>query len=100
MGGGAADSDLYHPLVTTHEGATVNYVYARHTCSIRWKGSVVRLTEGEVWDALDPFVKENIGFFLPSPPLVRTSGRKPVRADARPVEQATRAPGEKRKTVR
>lgn len=54
-------------------------------------GLIVRLTEGEPWAADDPFVKAKPDLFGSFPErLRRTVPPKPM------VEQATKAPGEKR----
>jgi len=47
--------------------------------------------EGEAWDADDPLVKANQALFSDEPVVVHSSTGK------RQVEQATAAPGEKRK---
>jgi hypothetical protein len=55
-------------------------------------GRPVLITAGERWEASDPFVKRHAGAFTaPDPDDIRTSVAKPSR-----VEQATKAPGEKR----
>lgn len=80
----------------------MSYVYAKSSTSVRWEGGVVRLVEGEVWDATDPLVRARSELFGHAPSLVRnTTGREVRRRRAdRPVERATRAPGEKRGPVR
>ena len=61
-------------------------------------GVIVRIVEGEPWDIDDPFVKARPELFDDTPKVVRTTRSKSaVRA---PVEQATAAPGETRKTTR
>lgn len=66
-------------------------VFATDDCSVRWDGGVVRLSKSQPWDASDPFVRANPGFFSADPSLVART--RPYRA---PVEQASAAPGEKR----
>lgn len=70
-------------------------VYATAATSVRWRGGIVRLAEGDAWDADDPFVRSNPGFFAEDPTKVHHS-----RGAEAPVEQATAAPGEKRSTRR
>lgn len=55
-------------------------------------GGIHRLEEGVPWDADDPVVKAHPDAFAGSPTKVMTSGRGMV-----VVEQATAAPGEKRR---
>lgn len=66
-------------------------VIAAQTCSSRDPntGLIVRLIEGQAWDADDPFVKARPQLFR----FTETSSRSTV-------EQATKAPGEKRETRR
>ncbi len=74
------------------------YAFAASTCALRWEGQTVRLVEGEVWDASDPLVKARPDLFTDAAPRVRNSTGKPVKAVRKQVvEQATRAPGEKRR---
>jgi hypothetical protein len=65
-------------------------VYANSTCTTTDPntGLIVRLTEGEPWAADDPFVNARPGFFAESPLNIRRT--------APPIEQASKAPGEKR----
>lgn len=63
-----------------------NLVYATATC---WASETVFLTEGEPWDAADPFVRSHPGLFTNAPSNVRRSV----------VEQATAAPGESREVA-
>lgn len=74
------------------------YAFAALTAALRWQGTTVRLTEGEAWDADDPLVVARPDLFRPEPSVVRSTAGKPVRRtrSARPIEQATKAPGEKR----
>ena len=68
------------------------HVVAAATCvTADMNGVRVRLTEGVVWDATDPFV-------LYRPDLFRNL--MPNDREARGVETATRAPGEVRKRGR
>lgn len=73
------------------------YVYAAITGSVSWNGTVVRLVEGEVWPAADPFVKQRDDLFRSTPPVVRNTEGRPTIQRERPIERATRAPGEKRR---
>lgn len=58
--------------------------------STGWVSETVFITEGEPWDADDPFVQRHPEHFSDDPGRsLRGSGR---------VEQATAAPGEKRST--
>lgn len=68
-----------------------NTVVSAQTCSSRdpRTGLIVRLIKGQVWDADDPFVKAR--------PQLFTAPDAPIRSV---VEQATKAPGEKRETRR
>lgn len=67
------------------------YTYATATTSVGYNGGIVRLTIGDAWFADDPFVRANPGFFAPTPPNVKSTV-------GRPVETASAAPGEKRRT--
>jgi hypothetical protein len=73
----------------------MKYVFAASTCAVEWSPRPVRLKAGEAWDASDPFVKANPQHFVaePSKPR-RTVAPSPV------VEQATKAPGERRLVIR
>jgi hypothetical protein len=70
------------------------YVFAKYTTTIGGPhGGTWSITEGEVWDADDPVVKGRPDAFAKTPVRVRTSqGHREV------VEQATAAPGERRRT--
>jgi hypothetical protein len=69
-------------------------VYATSTTSITNAGGVAfTLHRGEVWDADDPLVKQKPGFFSDTPVVVRVSAGEGWRV----VEQATAAPGERRR---
>ncbi len=66
-------------------------VYAKSTTSVTTEHGVIhRLERGAAWDASDPVVVGHPDMFSVSPLLVMTSDRGLV-------EQATAAPGEKRK---
>lgn len=68
------------------------HVVAAANCTTADQNGVrVRLTEGVVWDAKDPFVIFRPDLFRPLEPGDRQE---------RTVEQATSAPGEKRKAGR
>lgn len=66
-------------------------VHAAQTCSSRDPntGMIVRLIEGQAWDANDPFVKARPQLFIFTNASTRST-----------VEKATKAPGEKRETRR
>jgi hypothetical protein len=74
-------------------------VYAKATV---WVTSSVQTREGEAWYADDPLVKTHADLFTDTPKIVRTtlSRREIAERDAAAVEQATRAPGERRTTRR
>lgn len=74
----------------------MNIVYAKSNTSIGLNGLIFRLQLGDAWNADDPLVKRHPECFQDHPPFVRTSGKKGVER----VEQATAAPGEKRKSGR
>lgn len=65
-----------------------------------WVSPTVAITRGEAWDETDPVVQSHPDWFSPTPPDVRTSGSMVYDAGsasrAKPVEQATAAPGEQR----
>lgn len=56
---------------------------------VRWRGQIYRVVQDEPWVADDPFVKEHADLFDVRPHKVHSSTGL--------VEQATAAPGEKRK---
>lgn len=74
--------------------------FARSTCTTAdpANGLLVRLTEGDAWDADDPFVLARPDLFSERPIRVRRT--VPKQATDTPVETATREPGQKRKTTR
>jgi hypothetical protein len=66
-------------------------VFARTTCTVtRPSGPPVTIHIGEIWAADDPFVRERPELFQAEP----LAARRTVE-----VEQATRAPGERRSGV-
>jgi hypothetical protein len=67
--------------------------YAKWSTSIVVDGWPVTIVEGDSWDGDDPVVRQNPDAFADEPTVVRRS--RPWEA---PVEQATAAPGEKRRT--
>lgn len=73
----------------------MDIVFATSTCSMRdpKSGLVVRLQEGEPWDAFDPFVKARPDMFSEDPP--NGAVRRTVR---QVVETATAEPGKRRRT--
>lgn len=70
----------------------MKYAYALSDVTTYHGPTRIRLRVGDVWDATDPFVKAHPELFSDRPPTVRTVEG--------PVEQATAAPGEKRRTRR
>lgn len=71
------------------------YVYALSTTiAVTPDGDKVRVHEGEVWAADDPLVKASPKLFGKTPSKVRRTAPE----KEQPVEQATAAPGEKRRT--
>lgn len=77
------------------------YLEAATSFSGQLHGSPVFVTEGELWEAGDPFVKGREHLFRP--PTVRSTDYLRTRAERRrvtsPVETATAAPGELRTTT-
>ena len=73
------------------------YVFAQTSAAVRWGTSALTIHTGDPWPADDPFVKAHPAFFAPTPPPGVLRYTEPPQAD---VEQATAAPGEKRKYVR
>lgn len=72
------------------------YVFACTNASVRTVSGTVTVRSGEVWHKDDPLVKAKPHLFSPVPPKVHaTPGWTPE-----VVEQATRAPGERRMTRR
>lgn len=72
-------------------------VFALSTCTTTdpATGLIIRLREGELWAADDPFVKARPDLFGAQPERIRrTIPAQPV------IEQASKAPGEKRATKR
>ena len=70
-------------------------VYANQTTTVTTGAGFVALSKGEPWDADDPFVVDHPECFSDAPTRVQTSRRGWT-----DVEQATAAPGEKRRTRR
>jgi hypothetical protein len=74
----------------------VNIVYAKSTTSItNDAGLSFTLHRGEVWSADDPLVKSRPHFFSDVPVVARVSQDQGF---VEVIEQATAAPGERRKT--
>jgi hypothetical protein len=71
-------------------------VFAMQTCTTTDPntGLIVRTVEGEPWLADDPFVKAKPELFGAQPHRIRRT------TTAKPVETATKTPGEKRKVTR
>jgi hypothetical protein len=68
------------------------YVYPTCVAVVLYKSGRVRIHPDQKWPDDDPFVKARPDLFTSEPVTVARSER--------PVEQATRAPGEKRATRR
>lgn len=62
-----------------------------------WVSPTVFIHKGEIWAADDPVVKAHPAWFTDDPERFT---KRTVHPDAPAVEQATRAPGEKRVTRR
>lgn len=75
------------------------YVYCQQD-GIAYNGpNVVTMHRGSVWDADDPFVKARPEFFSATPVVVHnTTGA--AQPEPTPVENARRAPGERRVAVK
>jgi hypothetical protein len=71
----------------------MTYVYALHTCSVLWQNRKIHVTAGIPWRSDDPFVRDQPNLFSRKPPITGATVEQPV-------EQATQAPGEKRRTAR
>ena len=69
--------------------------FAAITGSVRYGESTIRLVAGQPWDGDDPFVKQRPDLFDSTPSFVHRTAPTGVI-----VEQATRAPGERRTTKR
>jgi hypothetical protein len=74
----------------------MGYKFALLDSAASHAGGLVHMHRGDTWDADDPFVKAHPDWFDDNPPVVRSTTGNPPQA---PVEQATRAPGERR-TIR
>ena len=72
------------------------YVWSTAATVVRWNGGIVRLSLDQVWIADDPFVKAHPAMFTSSPPAASTT-TNPRGVVIRPVEAATKAPGERRR---
>jgi hypothetical protein len=70
-------------------------VYATSTCTTAdpATGLLVRLHEGETWDARDPFVSARPELFSSEPTRIRRT------TAPRPIETATKNPGERKRTT-
>ncbi len=71
-------------------------VYPVETCVTFYNGARVRLVKDEPWDPNDPFVAARPDLFQDQAGYVRTTAEK----SSSPVETATAAPEEKRRTKR
>lgn len=71
------------------------YVFPVASVAVGYAGGVIHLSTRDVWAADDPFVQARPELFSDTPAVtvVRRTAAAPV-----VVEQATAAPGEKRKT--
>ena len=72
------------------------YVWSKAATAVRWNGGIVRLSLNQVWVADDPFVVSHPDLFTAAPPMASTTV-DPRGVIVRPVESATKAPGEKRR---
>lgn len=61
-------------------------VYVKESCGLGIDGGVIHLSRGDAWDSSAQIVKDNPGLFE----------NEPTNVLGRPIERATRAPGEKR----
>ena len=75
-----------------------SYRWAATDGTIHFRGMRIRLQPGQVWDGDDPLVRERPELFSTQPPSICTTGGRGV--EQRPVESASKAPGEKRATRR
>lgn len=66
-------------------------VWAKASCVTEFEGRSVHVNANEVWDADDPFVRENPDMFSAHGP-VRSTGLR-----TKPVETAMQRPGETRR---
>ena len=74
------------------------FVWAVTDGTVVFNGLRIRLQPGQVWDAADALVKERPQLFSAAPPEICRTGVRGV--ETRPVEAASKAPGEKRATRR
>lgn len=68
----------------------MHYVYCLSTCAVRYDNRVLHLTKGVPWRSDDPFVRDHPELFSRKPPITGATVDPPV-------EQATAAPGERRR---
>ncbi len=68
----------------------MNVVFAAVTGSVRHGENIIRMAAGQPWAADDPFVRARPDLFTDAASVLHRT------APARPVEQATKAPGERR----
>lgn len=71
----------------------MDIVFAKSAMRTNWRGRPVRTQVGQPWPADDPFVRDHPELFADVPENLASSAEHGV-------EQATRAPGEKRTTRR
>ena len=69
------------------------FKFCTSACVVGWQGQTFHLSTNTVWRADDPFVKAHPDLFADSPERVESSGGIITRG----IEQATAAPGERRK---
>lgn len=78
----------------------IKIVFARQAAHVYANGAPVAIKRDEAWDASDVVVRENKTLFGDAPSIVRSStpraATRPEEEQERPVERATRAPGERR----
>lgn len=73
-------------------------VFATVDCIVAHAGQRVRLAPGEAWDAEDSLVRAHPEMFSETPAFARRTDGSGVVAAV--VEQATKAPGERRGVLR
>ena len=77
------------------------YAFPKGASAVRWQGRLVRINQGQVWPDDDPFVLAHPDLFSFAPDKLSTTKnpRGEIMRDE-VVEQATKAPGEKRAAKR
>jgi hypothetical protein len=75
---------------------TMGVVYAKQSVTVAWSDGKTYLRKDAAWDSESGLVKERPDLFTDEP--ARVAGRPHGRRAERPIERATRAPGEQRVT--